>query len=306
MKLKKASSLILLCLLLAEAATVVALQGYKIERKTIVYEKKLSDLESVFSLEIDRDLRTAKYFYLQVSSVDLVEVRMGKPQKLGLACSGYANFTCVSEMSSIAEDVSGPEGFRLKVTVVRPDGSNLTSPVSFGVSVNDYVTLIPGSHQRIYFHSLAHVEAQISIPPVENTFKTRFQAKAYTQEEYSNLMVYVNFEKQEFPTEAYHDFQLLHLDSHRMATMVSRTDGFFCDAKKFQKPCVYKLLLVGNQVSSASITIRPLGKVENIESELTYVISPNRSTTTCTKEEALYTSWTCRRASTTKRTSKSP
>lgn len=273
MKLKKTSSLILLCLLLAESATVFALQGYKIERKAIVYEKKLSDVESIFSLEIDRDLRSSTYLYLQISSADLVEVRMGKPQKLVMACSGYANFTCVSEMSSLVDKISGPEGYRLKVTVVRPDGSNLTTPISFGVSVSDYVTLIPGAHQRIYFHNLEKVEAQISIPPVENTFKARFQSKAYTQEQYSNLMVYVNFEKQDFPSEAYHDFQLQHLDSHRMATMVTRTDGFFCDPKKFQKPCNYKLLLVGKKVSSASITIRPLGKVENIESELTYVDS---------------------------------
>jgi hypothetical protein len=166
------------------------------------------------------------------------------------------------------------------------------------------VTLIPGAHQRVYFHNLEKVEAQISIPPVENTFKVRFQTKAYTQEQYSNLMVYVNFEKQDFPSEAYHDFQLQHLDSHRMASMVSRTDGYFCDPKKFQKPCVYKLLLVGKLVSSASITIRPLGKVENIESELTYVVSVHSSMTICTKEEAPSTSSTCPKRSTTRKTSR--
>jgi hypothetical protein len=284
---------------------VSALQGYKIERKTVVYEKKLSDLETIFSLEIDKDLRSSKYLYLQVSSTDLVEVKMGKPQKLVVACSGYANFTCVTEMATLVDEISGPEGFRLKVVVVRPDGSNLTSPVSFGVSVSDFVTLIAGAHQRIYFHNLAQVEAQIWIPPVEKTFKTRFQAKAYTQEQYSNLMIYVNFEKQDFPTEAYHDFQLQHLDSHRMASIVSRADGFFCDPKKFQKPCVYKLLLVGKLVSSASITIRPLGKVENIDTELTYVASSHRSSTICIKEEAPSISSTCPRRSTTRKTSKS-
>lgn len=265
-------------LTILEKTAILTLQTFNIDRTNVPSVKVISEEETIFGLTLDKSIIKSKYLYFQVVSEDLTEVRIGKPKDLVVACSGYGNLTCVSDLSKTIGLINNPEGFRISVTLKRAQTPQNASQTTLAVVVNDFVSLTPGVHQRVFFHEIDSIQAQILLDPIENTFKSRFQVKAHTTKPFSELEVYANFEKKEFPLSNKYDFKLLHLDSHRMAKMI--TDAFFCDPKKNTKPCTYNLLLDGRDISSATITIRPLGHIEIIDTELSYVIHNLSSLTT--------------------------
>lgn len=229
--------------------------------KPTVY--KMTDL---LKISLDAAVADSKYLFFYANTTGEIELEYSESsgENFDHICAGQNTVTCIFNFADMKALIEAPAGFRFRGKSV----SNPNAEIHLAVYVGDYVVLEKERRQTVLMKEIKSINALISFEASSDTSKIRFQAKSHPNREFATMETYLNFNKEEFPTPAVHDFQFAHMDSFRSGFVAYDDETMFC---RSGETCKYRLLIETDGISSFQFSVIQGQTRETIETDYRYV-----------------------------------
>ncbi len=237
--------------------------------KLVNYKDRVISLR----ININSDVLKAQYLFIEVNTTHLLEITHGyEGEKSQIACTAAGRTTCVFKTSDIKQYVESPQGYKIKVKITGEEKGDVI-PYLLGIGVADSVPFLADQEHKIVLHQIKKLITTATITADPKAKKLRFQIRAHTGSEFTNLRAFVNFNKENAPDAQQHDAELEHLDSHRIGIISRPSEPLFCSSfgTKTQTACMYTFSIEGDDIHSLDLTLAQSTSREEIVAERTYV-----------------------------------